>query len=396
MSNIYNRRLDYEVLPTGKRVLQEPTKTVVPKYAIIGNTKPNLDFQVNRMLQPLFATKQPIPQSPYTPKQPVSASGLGGKKPYYIDFVSKPMSNFKTKPPKGLVYEPNSIRELRQNVYPDGLPKNNIAGQQADSQYLEDLNNQKKQKQLEERYNQRVRVNNPGGGRPHPNRDIEEELKKLDDMLAETKYGKGAYKNIALNAEGHAKLAQKQAEDIRAELNKLRAESRVHKSDVVSAIQETGVVSSETPKEFVLGDPEESKDPAEKRAIDDANKYIMDLEEKAKKAKKDTFEFDKDKPIQRVNLMKNLLISNGLTSDEADFQAIKLFNSGDIARITAISKWKQLARIYSLPTRVKEMKEQFKEYEKEVKAGSPKIELIVPASTPKSGKSISKPRKGST
>jgi hypothetical protein len=321
----------------------------------------------------------------------VSASGLGGKKPYYIDFVSKPMSTFKSKPPKGLVYEPNSIRELRQNVYPDGTPKNLSQLQQADSQYLEDLNNQKKQKQLEERYNQRVRVNNPGGGRPHPDARMEQELKRLDEMLAETKYGKGAYKNIALSTESHAKLAQKQAEDIRAELNKLRAESRVHKSDVVSAIQETGVVSSGTPTEFVLGDPDEAKDPAEKRAIDNANKYIKDLEVKARASKKDSFEFTK--PIERVELMTALLISNGLTPDEAEYQAIKLFNSGDITRISSISKWKQQARIYSLPSKIKEFKDQFQEYEKEVKKGSPKIALSIP---PSSGKSISKPRKSST
>ena len=158
MSNIYNRRLDYEVLASGKRVLERPTKPVVPKYAIVGNTAPNLDFQTNRMLQPLFATKKPIPQSPYTPKQPVNASGLGGRTPIYIDYTTTPMATLKTKPPKGLLWEPNSIRVTRQNVYPDGVPKNLSQLQQADSQYLEALNQEKKQKQLEERYNERLRV----------------------------------------------------------------------------------------------------------------------------------------------------------------------------------------------------------------------------------------------
>ena len=235
MSNIYNRRLDYEVLASGKRVLQRPTKPVVPKYAIVGNTAPNLDFQTNRMLQPLFATKKPIPQSPYTPKQPVNASGLGGRAPIYIDYVVPDRP--KPKKPSGLVWEPNSIRELYNNVYPDGLPKNNVGAQAANSQYLDALNQEKKQKELEERYNQRVRVNNPGGRRPHPDARMEEELKKLDEMLAETKYGKGGpYKNIALSAEGHAKMAQQQAEDIRAELNKMRSAAKSHKDELVSAI----------------------------------------------------------------------------------------------------------------------------------------------------------------
>jgi hypothetical protein len=245
MSNIYNRRLDYEVLASGKRVLQRPEKPVIPKYAVVGNTAPNLDFQTNRMLQPLFATKKPIPQSPYTPKQPVNASGLGGRAPIYIDYVVPDRP--KPTKPKGLVWEPNSIRELYNNVYPDGLPKNNIGAQAANSQYLDALNQEKKQKQLEQRYNERLRVGRNADdikeidegkrtGRPHPDARMEQELKRLDEMLADTKYGKGPYRNIALSTEGHAKLAQKQAEDIRAELNKLRAAAKSHKDEVVAAI----------------------------------------------------------------------------------------------------------------------------------------------------------------
>ncbi|NBO23201.1 hypothetical protein EBU94_07690, partial [bacterium] len=174
MSNIYNRRLDYEVLASGKRVLERPTKVSVPKYAVVGNTAPNLNFQVNRLLQPLTQTKKPLQQTPFVPKQPVQAAGLGGRAPYYIDYV---VPERKSRKAEGLLWEPNTIREMRGNVYPDGLPKNNIPAQSADSQYLEYQNNQKKQKELEEQYQRRLRVGREDAapkdlGRPHPNRDV--------------------------------------------------------------------------------------------------------------------------------------------------------------------------------------------------------------------------------
>jgi len=223
MSNIYNRRLDYQVTPTGKPFLQQQKTTVYPEYVVVGNTKPNLDYKTNRMLQPLFQTKKPIPQGPFNPKQPINSHGLGGRVPYYIDYVSQPLASFKTRPPKGLLWEPNSIRETRLNVYPDGVPKNFSQLQQADSQYLENLNNEKKQKQLQERYEQRSRVGGHNGTRPHPIASVEEELKRLDNMIAESKYGTGPYKAIGLTAEEHRKMAEKQAAEIRDELSKLNA-----------------------------------------------------------------------------------------------------------------------------------------------------------------------------
>lgn len=223
MSNIYNRRLDYQVDPKGKPFLQQQKTTVYPEYAVVGNTKPNLDYKTNRMLQPLFQTKKPIPQGPFNPKQPINAHGLGGRNPYYINYVSQPMASFKTRPPKALIWEPNSIREVRQNVYPDGVPKNFSQLQQADSQYLENLNNEKKQKQLESIYQERRKAGGHDGSRPHPTPSIEEELKRLDNMIAETKYGKGPYKNIGLTTEQHRQMAEKQAAEIRDELSKLNA-----------------------------------------------------------------------------------------------------------------------------------------------------------------------------
>lgn len=253
MSNIYNRRLDYEVFSNKKRVLERPEKTTVPKYAVVGNTQPNLDFQVNRMLQPLFSTKKPIPQSPYTPKQPVNASGLGGRAPIYIDYVIPDRPE--AKKPSGLLWEPNSIRETRLNVWPDGVPKNLNQLQQADSQYLENLNNEKKQKQLQERYDQRSRAGGHDGSRPHPTPSVEEELKKLDDMLAEAKYGKGPFKNVGLNAEQHRQMAEKQAAEIRKELADLRASGIVKKGAPGGAPAVPVKTLSEDDLKELSGDP---------------------------------------------------------------------------------------------------------------------------------------------
>jgi len=258
MSNIYNRRLDYEVLASGKRVLERPTKVSVPKYAVVGNTAPNLNFQVNRLLQPLTQTKKPLAQTPFVPKAPVQAAGLGGRAPYYIDYI---VPERKSRKPEGLLWEPNTIREMRGNVYPDGLPKNNIPAQSADSQYIEYQNNQKKQKELEEQYQRRLRVGREDAapkdlGRPHPNDDVEAELKRLDEMLAETKYGKGPYKNVALSAEEHAKKAQEQAEEIKKELEDLKKLGLTGKR---SAPGGTEPIVALDPKDYkkYLGDPKE-------------------------------------------------------------------------------------------------------------------------------------------
>ena len=258
MSNIYNRRLDYQVTPTGKPFLQQQKTTVYPEYAVVGNTKPNLDYKTNRILQPLFQTKKPIPQGPFNPKQPIDAHGLGGRKPVYIDYVSQPLASFKTRPPKGLLWEPNSIRETRQNVWPDGVPKNLNQLQQADSQYLENLNNEKKQKQLQERYEQRSRVGGHDGSRPHPTPSVEEELKRLDELLAETKYGKGASKFIGLNAEQHRQMAEKQAEEIKKELADLKKLGLTSAASTTAAGGTEPIVSLD-PKDYkkYLGDPKE-------------------------------------------------------------------------------------------------------------------------------------------
>ena len=369
MSNIYARRIDYDVLPSGKRVLERPEKIVIPNYIVEGNRQPDLSFQVNRKLQPISTTKKPLLQTPFVPKQPVNASGLGGRQPYYIDYVGMPMASFKTRPPKGLVWEPNSIRETRLNVYPDGVPKNLSQLQAADSQYLEQLNNDKKRKDGEDRLKRLV----AGRARPLPD-PVEEKLaKELEDVIAEGKYGKGIYKNVALSAEGHAKLAQQQADAIRTELNKLRAEGRVHKSDVVKAIESTTIMSGESAKEFPMGDPAEAKTKAEESNINKANKIITDFEDN-KTTARGTFSFTG--PGDRVDLMTALLISNGLTPDEAEYQSIKLLNSGDISRITSVSQWKKLAAIYSLPKKMSDMRNEYTVYSAEVKAG--KIKPLAP------------------
>jgi len=302
MSNIYNRRLEYQINPKGKPFLEIPNTTVYPKYAVVGNTKPNLDYRTNRMLQPIFQTKKPIAQGPYIPKEPINAHGLGGKKPVYIDYVSQPLASFKTRPPKGLVWEPNSIRETRQNVYPDGVPKNFSQLQQADSQYLENLNNEKKEKQLKERYEQRSRVGGHDGSRPHPTPSVEEELKRLDEMLAETKYGKGAYKNIGLNAEQHRQMAEKQAADIRKELEDLRKEALVHKTDVVDAIVNPGGVLK-----FTKPPPSALSDDDLKELVDDPKKLDKFFTDYTKSNMKLPLSTDKDyKNIRTAYLLSYL------------------------------------------------------------------------------------------
>lgn len=259
MSNIYNRRLDYQVTPTGKPFLQQQKTTVYPEYAVVGNTKPNLDYKTNRILQPLFQTKKPIPQGPFNPKQPIDAHGLGGRKPVYINYVSQPLASFKTRPPKGLLWEPNSIRETRYNVWPDGVPKNLNQLQQADSQYLENLNNEKKQKELQQRYEQRSRVGGHDGSRPHPTPSVEEELKRLDELLAETKYGKGASKFIGLNAEQHRQMAEKQAEEIKKELADLKKLGITSTASATATGGGTEPIVSLDPKDYkkYLSDPKE-------------------------------------------------------------------------------------------------------------------------------------------
>ena len=217
---IYTQKLQYEVQPSGKRILEYPSKTVVPKYAVVGNTKPNLDYQTNRMLQPIFQTKQPLQQTPYQPTQPIKSTGLGGRQPISIDYVVVPR---KPRPAMGLIWEPNTYREIRQNVYPDGVPKNNLPSQSADSTYLEQLNNERKQRDLEEQLGKFNNGRPYTGIRPHPTREAE--LKRLEDMLAEAKYGR-AYKNVGLNAEQHRIMAERQAREIRDELDALRGETK--------------------------------------------------------------------------------------------------------------------------------------------------------------------------
>ena len=316
MSNIYNRRLDYEVYPSGKRVLERPTSLKVPNYAVVGNTAPNLNFNTNRMLQPLFATKKPIPQRPFNPKQPINASGLGGRQPIYIDYT---IPKSKPRPIVGLKWEPNSIREARDNVYPDGVPKNLSQLQQADSAYLEQLNNDKKRRDGEERLNRLV------AGRPRPLTDAMEEkmAKELEDVIAEGKYGKGAYKNIALSAEGHAKLAQQQADDIRNELKKLQGLTKEQKTSLVTAL------SSVSPQklELELGDPKEEKDPKEAGRINDANDFIRKF-----KTSKNSYDFE-GKPYNKFELIRNIMISNGLDDDNAELYALKIMQEGKLNKI---------------------------------------------------------------
>jgi hypothetical protein len=317
MSNIYNRRLEYQINPKGKAFLEIPNTTVYPKYAMVGNTKPNLDYRTNRILQPIFQTKKPIAQGPFFSKQPINAHGLGGKKPVYIDYVSQPLASFKTRPPKGLVWEPNSIRETRQNVYPDGVPKNFSQLQQADSQYLENVNNEKKEKQLKERYEQRSRVAGHDGSRPHPDRQVEEELKRLDEMLLETRYGKGPYKNIGLNAEEHRKMAEKQAADIRKELEDLRKEALVHKADVVDAIVNPGGIV--TPSLSVSKAPPSAlSDDDLKELVDDPKKLDKFLTDYTKGNMKLPLSTDKDYKNIRTAYLLSYLSQRKLGIDLSD------------------------------------------------------------------------------
>jgi len=222
MSNIYNRRLDYEVLPSGKRVLEYPTKTIIPEYTVVGNTKPNLDYQTNRMLQPIFSTKKPIQQTPFLPKNPISATGLGGRKPVQIDYVIPPR---KPKQPMGLTWEPNTIREMRQNVYPDGLPKNTVPAQSADSAYLEKQHAEREIQRLESLLKY---------AREHPEQKID--VARLEKLKEDRSYVVNPYKNVALSVDGHRKMAEREAKAIRDELQLLREKGRENIDDLLYGI----------------------------------------------------------------------------------------------------------------------------------------------------------------
>jgi len=229
MSNIYNRGLEYQILPSGKRVLQYPTGNTVPQYALVGNLKPNLDWKTNRMIQPLTQTKQPMLEPPFVPKNPVRANSLGGRKPYDIDYIIPPK---KLKPSTGLLWEPNSIREMRQNVYPDGLPKNNIPAQSADSAYLQEKSNLAEMKRLQEE----IKLGRPDRG----------DLKELQNQLEERQYKANPYKNITLSVESHRQMAEREAKVIQDELRQLRRDAGVHKDDIVSTLQ-TGIPTGKKP-----------------------------------------------------------------------------------------------------------------------------------------------------
>lgn len=221
MSNIYNRGLEYQILPSGKRVLQYPTGNTVPQYALVGNLKPNLDWKTNRMIQPLTQTKQPMKEPPFVPKNPVRANSLGGRKPYDIDYIIPPR---KPKPSTGLLWEPNTIREMRQNVYPDGLPKNNIPVQSADSSYLEQKGNLAEMKRLEEQ----IKLGRPDRG----------DLKELENQLEERQYKANPYKNVALSVEGHRIMAEREAKAIKDELRQLREKNREATDDLLYGLTE--------------------------------------------------------------------------------------------------------------------------------------------------------------
>lgn len=323
MSNIYNRRLDYEVLPTGKRILQYPTKITTPKYIVVGNTKPNLDYQVNRKLQPIFQTKQPLQQSPFISKQPTHSVGLGGRRPVYIDYIVPPK---KPRPAMGLVWEPNSIREQRDNVYPDGLPKNSSHVAQQNSQYLEQQYADKEAKRLEQVIKNIV----AGERRPLSSGQREAEVQRLEKMLEERKYVSNPYKNIALSVEGHKEMAEREAKAIKAELQALRNSAADHKDDIVEAI--TGKQSIKKQREAlenlpVLPTYEETtttikklSDEEKKVLAKDIQEYKDDYEEITKNSTKviqyySQFEGEpapsdlkgKDKITERTNFRRGVL-----------------------------------------------------------------------------------------
>ena len=237
MSNIYNRRLDYEVRVGSKgqteRVLKYPSKIDAPKYAVVGNMKPNLDFYTNRMLQPVFQTKNPLAQPAFVPKEPIKAVALGGRKPVYIDYI---IPKSKPKPAVGVSWEPNSVREQRDNVYPDGVPKNSSQVAQQNSAYLE--------KQYADKEAQRLEgvIKNFVGGEPRPlggreDHPRELEVRRLEKMLEERKYVSNPYKNIALSVEGHREMAEREAKAIKAELEALRKDAGSHKDEIIDALE---------------------------------------------------------------------------------------------------------------------------------------------------------------
>jgi len=222
MSNIYNKGLEYQILPSGKRLLQYPTKTTIPEYTIVGNTKPNLDYNVNRQLQPIFYNKKPIQQTPFLPKNPIKASGLGGRKPIDIDYVIQPR---KPKQPMGLIWEPNTIREMRQNVYPDGLPKNNVPAQSADSAFIEKKHAEREIDRLESLLKY---------AREHPEQKLD--VARLEKLKDEKSYIVNPYKNVALSVEGHRKMAEREAKGIQEELKLLREKNRENFDDLLYGI----------------------------------------------------------------------------------------------------------------------------------------------------------------
>lgn len=347
MSNIYNRRLDYEVLPSGKRVLEYPTKLTAPHYAVVGNTKPNLDFYTNRMLQPLFQTKKPISQSAFTPKQPINAVGLGGRKPVYIDYT---VPKSAPRPAVGLSWEPNTIREQRDNVYPDGVPKNASQVAQQNAQYLEKQYAEKEAQRLEGVVKNLVAGEaRPLGGREDHPRELE--VRRLEKMLEERKYTANPYKNVALSVDDHRKMAEKQANDIKAELAALRRNAKEHRTDIVEAITGGALVKEEvraTAGEKPLGDPTIADTKLGKKNIEEANKIITDIYDKFDKGTTLALGSKAEGRKNRIDLLTALLQSKGMEPKMAEKRAEELYTEKKLTLARAKSVFETIAALETI------------------------------------------------
>lgn len=347
MSNIYNRRLDYELLPSGKRVLDYPTKLTAPHYAVVGNTKPNLDFYTNRMLQPLFQTKKPISQSAFTPKQPIHAVGLGGRRPVYIDYT---VPKSAPRPAVGLSWEPNTVREQRDNVYPDGVPKNASQVAQQNAQYLEKQYAEKEAQRLEGVVKNMIGGEaRPLGGREDHPRELE--VRRLEKMLEERKYTANPYKNVALSVDDHRKMAEKQANDIKAELAALRGESGVNRKAIVEAITGGALVKEEvraTAGEIPIGDPTIADTKLGKKNIEDANKIITDIYDKLDRGNTLALGSKAEGKKNRIDLLTALLQSKGMEPTMAQKRAEELYTEKKLVLTRAKSVFETIAALETI------------------------------------------------
>lgn len=211
MSINQSRTLFEFVSPDGNNVLS--TEGVKQSLLYIQRT-PALSFEIQRGVQPIFNSKNPIPTTPMNPRQPIKSKATSGYEPTQIKFIKTQTPIFKL--PQMLT--PQTIVEGQNAVYSDGVPKINTAGQ---ASVYENLTKEAYRKQIVD-----LRTQNK-------NREADEleqkyfpdqyQISVLQNQIAELQ---GLERNIGglrVDADTHRRIAERQRADIQAELAALRA-----------------------------------------------------------------------------------------------------------------------------------------------------------------------------